>query len=155
MVLVAGLVLTIVLILLARSRRAARTAWSNAAGPTLQQVVSVRDLLQDPETRATSDSRESVDSQVSRAADALDQLVASAPDDASRFAASSTASSLRGLLFAVEAERLLHSGERAPTADQLADADESHRTRSQDLNTALDRLRALIGPEDIGTSSVT
>ena len=154
-VLVAGLALVIVLILIARSRRAARAAWTAIARPALQEVASVRDLLQDPETRATTEGRESVDSQVSRAANTLDQLLTTAPDDASRIATSTTASSLRGLLFAVEAERLLLSGDRPPTADQLADADEAHRTRLRDLDTALDGLSTLIDPEDTTTPSPT
>ena len=154
-VLVAGLALAIVLILLARSRRAARAAWTAAARPALQEVASVRDLLQDPATRATTEGRESVDSQVSRAEATLDQLMTTAPDDVSRIATSTTASSLRGLLFAVEAERLLNSGDSPPTADQLVDADEAHRTRSRDLDAALHRLSALIDPESATTPSDT
>jgi len=140
-------VLALVLILLARSRRAARTAWSRAAGPALQQAISARELLEDPQARTTPERRESVDAQVERAAQALDQTVTTAPDDASRLAATTTASSLRGLMFALEAERLLRSGEQSPTADQLLQADEAHRSRSRELDAALDRLATQIGPE--------
>ncbi len=146
-VVLALLVLALVLLLLARSRRAARAAWSRAARPALQQAISARELLLDLEARTTPEGRESVDAQVDRASRALDDVVTSAPDDASRLAASTTASSLRGLMFAIEAERLLRSGGQAPTADQLAQADEAHRARSRELDAALDRLASQIGPD--------
>ena len=139
--------LALVLLLLARSRRAARAAWSRAARPALQQASSARELLLEPEARSTPEGRESVDAQVDRASQALDQVMTSAPDDASRLAASTTASSLRGLMFAVEAERLLRSGGQSPTADQLAQADEAHRARSRELDAALDRLGSQVGPD--------
>ena len=149
-VVVAALVLALVLFLRARSRRTARTAWSRSARPAVQQAASARDLLQDPDVRETLEGRESVDAQVERAAKALDQVLATAPDDASRRTASTTASSLRGLMFAFEAERLLRSGDRPPTAVQLADADATKRARSQELDLALDRMTAQVGTEEGG-----
>jgi hypothetical protein len=113
----------------------------------LQQATSARELLGDPESRTTPEGRESVDGHVERAAQALDQLVTTAPDDASRLAATTTATSLRALMFSLEAERLLRSGAQAPTADQLVQADDTHRSRSRELDAALDRLAAQVGPE--------
>ena len=50
-------------------------------------------------------------------------------------------------MFAVEAERLLRSGEQSPSGQELAQADEWHRARSQELDSALDRMTGLIGPD--------
>ena len=152
----AGLVLAVVLFLRARSRRAARSAWNQAAQSALQQAHSAKELLQDSEVRATTMGRESVDGQVERAAQALDQLQMTAPDDESKLATSTTASSLRGLMFACEAERLLRSGGRPPTAAELGEADATKRAKSQELNLALDTMRAQIGPkeESVGTENV-
>ena len=152
-VVLAGLVLALVLFLLARSRRAARSAWNQAAQSALQQATSARELLQDPEVRATTEGRESVDGQVERAAKALDQLLLTAPDDESKLATSTTASSLRGLMFAFEAERLLRSGDRPPTAAELAEADATKRARSQELDLALERMVAQIGPKEEGAGA--
>ena len=52
---------------------------------------------------------------------------------------------LRGLAFAVEADRLLRHGASAPSGLQLAQADEARRTRNSELNAALSRLSTSIG----------
>ena len=54
-------------------------------------------------------------------------------------------SSLRGLAFAIEADRLLRHGTSAPSGVQLAQADEARRARAAEMNTALARLSARIG----------
>ena len=140
LLLVVGLVVALVLWLRSRSRRAALTAWRHSAGPASQQAVVARDLLSGDRTNADPERREAVRSQVETAAQALDGLVTGAPDDISRRAAASAAAALRGLMFADEADRLLHSREQSPTADELAQADETQRSRARELDVALAAL---------------
>jgi len=96
----------------------------------------------------TPEGRESVDTQVERAAVALDDAATAAPDDAGRIATSTTAASLRALLFATEAERLLRESEQPPTGEQLTQADQACRSRSSECDAALDRLQAQVEPAD-------
>ena len=123
------------------------TAWRQSAGPASQQAVVARDLLSGDRTNADPERREAVRSQVETAAQALDGLVTGAPDDASRRAAASAAAALRGLMFADEADRLLHSREQSPTADELAQADETQRSRARELDVALEELTKQVRPE--------
>ncbi len=106
-----------------------------------------RDLLGEDEEDVEPERRDAVRTQIESGAQALDELVKSAPDDASRGAASSSAAALRGLMFAVEADRLLRSREKSPTADELAQADEAKRTRVQELDVALEELTNQAQPE--------
>ena len=152
-VLVAGLIVGLVLLLRARSRRAALATWRRDAGPALQQAMVARDLLIGDGTDVEPERREAVRTQIETAAQALDGLVTSAPDDATRRAASSSAAALRGLMFASEADRLLRSREKSPTADELAQADEARRDRVRELNTALDELTMQVEPEEGAASS--
>jgi hypothetical protein len=59
--------------------------------------------------------------------------------------ATAVATALRGLAFAVEADRLLRHGTSPPTGAQLAQADEARRARGSELSTALARLSTRIG----------
>ena len=145
--LLAGLVVALVLWLRSRSRRAALVAWSHSAGPASQQAAVARDLLSGDRANVDAERRDAVRSQVETAAQALDGLVTSAPDDTSRRAASSAAAALRGLMFADEADRLLHSRQQAPTADELAQADETLRARVRELDDALEELTKQVRPE--------
>ncbi len=87
--------------------------------------------------------------QVERAAVALDHTVATAPDPEAGAMATTAAGALRGLAFAIEADRLLRHGTAAPTGMQLAEADEARRARSSELTTALVQLSSpdRLGPE--------
>ena len=78
--------------------------------------------------------------QVERAAVALDHTEATAPDAEAGRMATTAASALRGLAFAIEADRLLRQGTAAPSGMQLAEADEARRARSSELTSALVRL---------------
>ncbi len=69
-----------------------------------------------------------------------------APDPQAGTAASSLADGLRGLAFAIEADRLLRHGTSAPTGIQLAQADEARRARTVELDAALARLSARVSP---------
>ena len=152
-VLAAGLIVGVVLLLRARSRRAALATWRRDAGPALQQARVARDLLIGDGTDVGPERREALRTQIDSAAHALDVLVTTASDDATRRAASSSAAALRGLMFASEADRLLRSREKSPTADELAQADESRRDRVRELNTALDELTMQVEPEGGAVSS--
>lgn len=112
-----------------------------------------RKLLSGDEADGDSERREAVRAQIEAAAQALDGLVESAPDDASQNAASSSAGALRGLMFAVEADRLLRSRDKSPTADELAQADEAMRLRGQELDAAVEELSNQAQPE-VGTESL-
>ena len=57
------------------------------------------------------------------------------------------AEALRGLVFALEADRLLRDGAQAPGPEQLAQADATCRARVSDLDIALSRLDRLVNPE--------
>jgi hypothetical protein len=86
-----------------------------------------------------------VEVQVEKAAVALERTVPSAPDPESGALATSAAGGLRGLAFAIEADRLLRHGTSPPSGLQLAQADEARRARTNELNTALARLSTRIG----------
>ena len=60
---------------------------------------------------------------------------------------------MRGLAFAVEADRLLRQGTSAPTGTQLAEADEARRARNSELNAALARLSTRVGSGPRGTGA--
>ena len=112
-----------------------------------------RDLLTGDGKDDEPERREAVRTQIESAAQSLDGLVTSAPDDASRRAASSSAAALRGLMFAGEADRLLRSREKSPTADELAQADDTQRVRVRELDTALDELTKQVEREEDAAST--
>ena len=72
-----------------------------------------------------------------KAAVALERVARSAPDPQAAGMATEAAGALRGLAFAVEADRLLRQGASAPTGVQLAQADEARRARNSELSAAL------------------
>jgi hypothetical protein len=51
---------------------------------------------------------------------------------------------LRGLAFAIEADRLLRHGAGAPTGAQLAEADAARRDREAELDRAIARLTSRV-----------
>ncbi|HLN15419.1 MAG TPA: hypothetical protein VK277_01585 [Acidimicrobiales bacterium] len=120
-------------------------AWTARARPVLQEAVLTRSMLVQSGARDEPGQRQSVDSQVDRTVTSLTELATSAPDDASRLAAASSAEAIRGLLFALEAERLLRTGPTAPTGQQLAEADQARRTRAGQLDAALAALNERLG----------
>jgi hypothetical protein len=149
-VLVVVLVLAIVgviLLYVARSRKAVRDAWRRRALPAISDARLAREALQSPS--AVSDDHElraAVALQVERASSALEQAATTAPDPAAAGAATTAAGALRGLAFAIEADRLLRQGAGAPTGVQLAEADQARRDRDAELHRALARLQAQVMP---------
>ena len=81
-----------------------------------------------------------------RAAGELERVARTAPDDTGKAAPVTVASALRGLAFAVEADRLLRRGAAAPTGAQLAQADEAKRARQTELDAAIGRMAARTAP---------
>lgn len=151
------LVVAIVLVaLLIRSRRkkGVEAEWHRAVVPALSDAQLARDaVLSDNAMSGDPTLRGAVDVQVEKAAVALERVARAAPDAQAAGLATEAAGSLRGLAFAVEADRLLHQGASAPTGVQLAEADEARRARNSELSGALSRLSTRIGapPRSRGT----
>ncbi len=134
-------------LLAARRRRGAEATWRKAVVPALSDAQLARaSLLSDNAVSGDSEVRSAVSVQVERAAVALDHTVATAPDPEAGQMAATAAGALRGLAFAVEADRLLRHGTAAPTGMQLAEADEARRARTGELSTALARLATRAAP---------
>jgi hypothetical protein len=148
LIIVLAVAIALVAILLrSRKKRGIEASWRRAVIPALTDARLARESLltgnaasEDPELRAA------VGIQVERAAVALEHTVQAAPDPAAGSTATSAAAALRGLAFAIEADRLLRHGTAAPSGAQLAQADDARRARGAELNTALARLSARIGP---------
>jgi hypothetical protein len=139
-------ILVVLLLMRSRRRKGVEAGWRRAIVPALGDAQLARESLlsgnaasEDPEVRGA------VSVQVERAAAALEGAARQAPDPEAGSLSTSAAGSLRGLAFAVEADRLLRHGTAAPTGVQLAQADEARRARAAELNTALARLSARIG----------
>ena len=147
--LVAALVLAIVLVtvlLLVRRSRQRQSGWRRAVLPTLSDARLARDALLSGSAEADDEQlRAAVRLQVERAATALEGTRQRAPRPEDAEAARAAASSLRELAFAIEADRLLRHGARAPTGEQLAEADRARRDRGSELDRAIARLAATVG----------
>jgi hypothetical protein len=144
-VLVAAIIVVTVL-LFARRARTRRATWRRAVVPALSDARLAREALVSGNAESDDDQlRAAVGLQVDRAATALESTVDRAPEPEDADAARSVASSLRGLAFAIEADRLLRHGANAPTGAQLAETDEARRDRLSELDRAIARLGARAG----------
>jgi hypothetical protein len=147
--LIVVLVLAIVVVavlLAARKRRGVEADWRRSVIPALSDAQLAREaLLSGNAVSESAEVRAAVSVQVERAGVALDHAARSAPDPDAGTVASSAANSLRGLAFAIEADRLLRHGSASPTGEQLAQADQARRARTGELNTAVARLSTRIG----------
>ncbi len=144
-------ILGVILLYRSRTKKAALDAWRRRALPALSDARLARDALLSPS--ATSDDAElrgAVAVQAERAAVALDHAGSTSPDPAAGGSATTAAGALRGLAFAVEADRLLRHGAAAPTGVQLADADAARRDRDGELQRALARLQSHVAPPHKG-----
>ncbi len=144
-VIVVVLIVVVLLLMRRRSARLAATQWRRSVSPALddarlarESLLSANAVADDPQIRG------SVEVQVDRASRALEQAAVGAPDEVSQNSTSAVAGSLRGLAFAIEADRLLRHGAGAPTGAQLAQADEAKRARLAELDSALSRLAARV-----------
>ena len=94
--------------------------------PALSDAQLARESLLSGNAEAEDEGvRGAVAVQVERAAVALERTVASAPDPEAGSMATTAAASLRGLAFAIEADRLLRHGTSSPSGVQLAQADDA------------------------------
>jgi len=148
-VLIVVLVIAIGLVaflLSSRKKKGIEADWHRAVVPALSDAQLARDaVISDNAMSADPNLRGAVQVQVDRAATALERVARAAPDPHAAGLATEAAGSLRGLAFAVEADRLLHQGASAPTGVQLAEADEARRARNSELSAALSRLSTRIG----------
>jgi hypothetical protein len=143
--LVAAIVL-VAMILRSRRKRSIEADWHRAVVPALSDAQLARQsLLSGNAVSDDAQLRGAVEVQVEKAAAALEHAVSTAPDPPAGAMATSAASALRGLAFAIEADRLLRHGTSAPSGQQLAQADEARRARNTELSTALARLSSRIG----------
>jgi hypothetical protein len=148
---VALLAIALIAFLIVRARAASATKrdWNAAAESALRDAVLTRDMLAgearpgDPEDATRHNA---VTENVERVSSRFEQLAAQAPDDGAHRDASAVASSLRGYLFALEAERLLREAPTPPTADQLAAGDATRRARADELDSALGAIRRRTTP---------
>jgi len=148
---VAAIVL-VALLLRSRSKGAAIETWRKRSLPALTDARLAREALlsasavaDDPELRGA------VQVQVDRAATALEEAGRAAPEPGAGGSATTAAGALRGLAFAVEADRLLRHGAAAPTGVQLAQADEARRARDAELQVALARFESQVAPPTAST----
>ena len=77
----------------------------------------------------------------------LGNLAAAAPDDGARASVRGAEESLRGYLFALEAEQLLRDGATAPSAEALERADATRRSHAGALDDSLTRIDAILATE--------
>jgi flagellar basal body-associated protein FliL len=144
-VLVVAIALVVVL-LRSRKKRSVEAGWHRVVVPALSDAQLARDaVLSDNAMSSDPGLRGAVEVQVDRAATALERVARSAPDPDASALATEAATALRGLAFAVEADRLLRQGASAPTGVQLAQADEARRSRYSELSGALASLSTRIG----------
>jgi hypothetical protein len=139
-------IVAVALILRSRRRKATESEWRGAVVPALSDAQLAREaLLSGSAMSDDTELRGAVSFQAERAAVALEGAAASAPDAHAGSLATSAGSALRGLAFAIEAERLLRHGASSPSGVQLAQADEARRARNSELSAALARLSTRIG----------
>ena len=139
-------IVVIALLLWSRKKRAVETQWRRAVTPALSDAQLARQSLLSGNAESEDEAvRGAVAVQVERAAVALERAVPSAPDPEAGSMATAAAASLRGLAFAIEADRLLRHGTAAPSGVQLAQADDARRARGTELQAALVRLSTRVG----------
>jgi hypothetical protein len=138
-------ILGIALLVRSRSRHRALEAWSTQAAPVLAQAAMVRDRLADPQRHGPAD-RAATSQQLQSVTTSLNRIASSAPSDEAAAAANAVAENMRSLSFAEEAADLLRSGPVPPTAEQLAQADQTSRTQLTQLDVAITGLQAHLEP---------
>ena len=140
-------IIGVILLLVSRRRKTAEDAWRRRAAPALSDARLAREALLSPSAVADDpELRGAVAVQTEKAAVALDRAGSTAPDPSAGGTATTAAGALRGLAFALEADRLLRHGAAAPTGVQLAQADQARRDRDAELQGALARLQSHVAP---------
>jgi hypothetical protein len=119
-----------------RRKKAADLAWRARARPLITEVQLAKGMLLDAASAADPGHRASVQLEVGTTVDALERLAAEAPDASARNAAGELSEALRGLSFAVEANRLVRDPSHTPTTEELVQADSSVSDRTRQLDAA-------------------
>ena len=139
------LILAVVLFMQHRKKQAETVEWQDLTRRAVADVSLAREgLVSDNAFSPNAEVRAGISVQVERAAVGMERAAANAPELAAATAATNVATSLRGLGFAVEADRLMRQGTASPTGLQLAQADEAKRNRMSELNVALAQLNAYL-----------
>jgi len=147
LVLAAILVTLIVMVVRRHGQKEAELAWRRDTIGVLDGARLARDLLPASGSAIVDTGHwRSVRERVELAAQGLDRAGAAAPSNEDASAARTTAEALRGVVFALEADRLLRDGAQAPSPEQLGQADAAYRARAAELDTALGRLDGLVNP---------
>jgi hypothetical protein len=137
----------LVVFLIARTRRQGQEAnWRRVVTPAVAAAELARDLVLSQVETDDPQRRASVTVQVDQAVEGLERAADSAPDETQSAMCTRCAESLRGLAFAVEADRLMRSGGEPPTGTQLAAADAARRNRAAELEAALRELKTALAP---------
>jgi hypothetical protein len=157
--LVAGLAILAALIIgaaLGVHRHRARQrwlAWRRDAEPALGAAVLARDLLPEGVYDITDIGHwQSVRNQVEQAARGLDSVATTGPSAEATTAARESAHALRNVVFALEAERLLTTSGRPPTAEQLAAAAAATAARRLELDAGISQLTPIVAPAPASSS---
>jgi hypothetical protein len=136
----------VAVILASRKKRGVESGWRRTVVPAVSDAGLARESLLSGNAQSDDPAlRTAVEVQVEKAAVALERAVPTAPDPHAGALATNAATALRGLAFAIEADRLLRHGVAAPTGVQLAQADEARRARTTELDAALGALSTRIG----------
>jgi hypothetical protein len=130
----------------------AKPDWLTLIRPARDDAELARSALLGPTVVRGQPAPPAVTQQADVATIQLDRAAAVATDDTHRNATAALAATIRGLQLAIESEVSLRNGPTPPTAEQLAQADVTHRTRARELDEALAGLDALI-PRAEGTMS--
>jgi hypothetical protein len=147
----AAAVLALIVLLRRRSRQRSLRAWRVQSENALDAAhLSLSLLPTSPEEITDRAHWQSVRERVEQAAQALERAGSAAPTEDGARVAGQTAESLRGLVFALEASRLLRDAAVTPTAEQLIEADAATRERRAQVDAALDELDSLIKPTSLG-----
>lgn len=137
-----------VVLLIVRTRRQGREAnWEHTMLPSLAAAELARDLALSQTPDDDEQRHAAVAVQVDEAVNALERGATSATDETHAALCVRAAESLRGLAFAIEADRLMRSGGQHPTGEQLAAADMARRNRATELDAALDHLKRALTPK--------
>jgi hypothetical protein len=133
----------------ARRKTAAYAAWRVKASPLTTEARQAKGMLLDPASATDAGHRAAVEREVGTTLGALDRLAAEAPDAPARLAARELSEALRGLSFAVEANRLVRDPSHTPTTEELVQADASVASHTRRLDAAIEQFRLRAGPTDV------
>jgi hypothetical protein len=131
--------------LLAQRRRRRWEAWRALARNAVEAAHLAQGLLPVSGAAITDvEHWDSVRERVEQAAQSLDTVGTDAPAPEAARATRTAAQTLRDAVFVLEATRLMHDTNPAPTDTQVADAEGTARARRADLDVALAHLDQIV-----------